>query len=294
MATNTIAGTDLAAIAEMSLDPLQSLFAPLKGIVTDFSADVSAEGGSVTTRYATKPTAVDLSSGYTSQNTTLTAKTVTLDTFYGFVYGFKDVERSKSAVNLNEIFIAPAVQSLGDKIFGDLWNLVTASNFATSGIITAANFDRSDLADISAVLTATKKAPQMGRTCWLNPTHYASLVKSLNSAEMPGMSREKAEAIVPRTAKFDIYESDIMDANSENLAGFCFHRSALLMAGRRVDSTGAAASGVEVSDLIIPGLEIPIQFRRWYDANAGELKISVGLLYGVAVGVDFGYRITTA
>jgi hypothetical protein len=66
------------------------------------------------------------------------------------------------------------------------------------------------------------------------------------------------------------------------------------MAGRGVDSTGAAEVGVEVENIIIPGLNLPVQFRRWYDPNAGELKYSVGLLYGVAVGMDFGVRVVTA
>lgn len=294
MATNTIAGVNLAQIAEESLPSLQSLFAPLAGIVTDFSSDVAMEGGSVTTRYPTKPSAVDLSGGYTSQNTTLTAKTVTLDTFYGFVYGFKDAERSKSSLFLNDLFIQPSLQALGDKIFGDLWNLVVNANFATSSTITAANFDRDDLIDLGTTLTNTKKAPKTGRTVWAAPGHYGSLLKTLNSAEIPGMTAEKTEGIVPRVAGFDVYASDLCDANAENLAAFAFHRSALLMAGRSVDATGAAAAGVEIEDIIIPGLNLPVQFRRWYDPNAGELKYSVGLLYGVAVGQDFGVRVVTA
>jgi len=198
MATNTIAGCNLAQIAEESLPALQSLFAPIAGVVSDFSADIAQKGSSITTRYATKPTAVDLSSGYTSQNTTLTEKTVTLNTFYGFVYGFKDTERSMSSVRLNDLFIEPSLQGVGDKVFGDLWNLVTASNFATSTTITAANFDRDDLPDIGATLTATKFAPKSGRTVWMNPTYYASLLKTLNDAEVPGITSNKAEAVMPR------------------------------------------------------------------------------------------------
>ncbi len=291
---NTIAGVNLAAIAQETLPALQSCFAPLNGIVTDFSSDVQNEGESVTTRYPTKPTAADLSSGYTATDVTLTSKTVTLNTFYGFVYAFTDAERSKSAVNLGDLFINPALQALGDKVFGDLWNLVVAANFATSTTITAANFDRDDLADIGATLTDTKKAPKEGRTVWSDCQHYAALLKTLNSAEIPGMTEEKREGMVPRASKFDIYETDLADDNSENLAAFAFHRSALLMAGRRVDSEGAAAAGAEVADVVIPGLGLPIQFRRWYDTTLGKLHYSVGLLYGVSAGQDFGVRVVTA
>lgn len=294
MASNTIAGCNLSAIAQETLPFLATKFAPLNGIISDFSDDISAQGASVTTRYPTKPSAVDLSSGYTSQNTTLTAKTITLNVFYGFVYGFKDVERSKSAVNLNELFIEPAIECLGVKVFGDLWNKVVAATFATNTIITAANFDRDDVVDLRTSLTDTKKAPISGRTIWADPSHYGALLKTLDSAEFPGITAEKSEGVVPRCSGFDIYESDLCDDNSENLAAAAFHKSALLMAGRRVDSSGAAEVGVEVEDVTVPGLGIPIQFRRWYDPNAGELKFACSLLYGVSTGQDFLHRVKTA
>jgi hypothetical protein len=291
---NTIAGVNLAAIAEESLPSLQSCFAPLRGVMGDFSPDIAARGESVTTRVPTKPTAADLSSGYSATDVAMAAKTVTLNTFYGFVWGFTDTERSKSSLMLNDLFIQPALQALGDKVFGDIWNLVLAANFATDSTITAANFDRDDLVDLGATLTDTKKAPKTGRSLWADPQHYGSLVKSLNSAEIPGITADKAEAQVPRVAKFDCYETDLADDNSESLAAFAFHRSSLLMAARGVDATGAAAAGVEISDITIPGLDIPVQFRRWYDPETGTLKYSVGLLYGVALGNDMGVRVKIA
>lgn len=294
MATNTIAGVNLEQIAEESLPHLQSCFAPLAGVITDFSADVAQEGGSVVTRYPTKPTAVDLSGGYTSQNTAMTSVSVSLDTFYGFSYGFKDVERSKSSIALNDLFLEPSLDALGTKVFGDIWNLVTAANFPTNTAISAANYDRDDLIDLGASLTGTLKAPKSGRTVWNNTTYYGSLLKTLNSAEIPGMTADKAEGMVPRVNKFDIYETDLADDNSENLAAFAFHRSALLMAGRRVDAEGFVQNGGEIADVIVPGLGIPVQFRRWYDKNAGELKYSVGLLYGVSKGTGMGHRVITA
>ena len=292
---NTIAGVNLAEIAQESLEGLSSLFAPLSALTTDFSTDIRDAGESVTTRYPTKPTAADMSTGYktAAADVAMTAATITLDTHYGFTYGFTDVERSKSSINLNNLFVQPALQALGDKVFGDIWNLVTAANFATSSTITAANFDRDDLVDLGATLTDTKKAPQQGRAIFMNPTYYASLVKTLNSAEFPGLISDKAEAMVPRVAKFDSYETDLADANAENLAAFAFQKNALLMAGRTVDSELAGQAGIEVETVTIPGLGLPVQFRRWYDSD-GILYYNCNLLYGVAKGVDYGVRVTSA
>jgi hypothetical protein len=290
--SNTIAGANLAEIAQESLPNLKSTFAPLAALTTDFSSDISSRGASVTTRFPVNPTAIDLSSGYTVNDVSMTAKTITLNTFFGFVYGFTDVERSKSSIMLNELFIQPALQALGNKVFGDLWNLVTAANFAQTALnTTAGDFDRSDLADLSATLTGDLKAPKQGRSVVLNPTYYASLVKSLNSAEIPGITADKAEGVVPRVAGFDVYQTDLADANSEYLQGFAFQKASLLMAGRSVDSTGAAAAGVEVADVVIPDLGLPVQFRKWYDPDLGVLKYSCGILYGMSVGQNFGVRI---
>jgi hypothetical protein len=63
---NTISGVNLAEVAQESLPALQSLFAPLGSILTDFSSDIAQSGESVTTRFATKPTAQDLSGGYSA------------------------------------------------------------------------------------------------------------------------------------------------------------------------------------------------------------------------------------
>ena len=121
-------------------------------------------------------------------------------------------------------------------MFGDIWNLVTESNFATETVVTAANFDRDNVVDLRTSLTSVKKAPKEGRTIWSDPEHYGALLKTLNSAEMPGVTTGKTEGVVPRSSGFDIYETDLADDNSQSLAAFAFHKSSLLFAGRGVDT----------------------------------------------------------
>jgi len=291
--SNTIAGVNLAQIAQRSLDPLTALFAPLNALTTDFSADVSAAGESVTTRFATRPTAQDLSGGFTPTDVSMTARTIALNTYYGFVAAFTDLERSKSSIALDQLFIGPMLQALGKKVFGDVWNLVTAANFPTYYTSTAANFDRSDLIDVAATLTNTLQAPKMDRSFVANNDFYAALLKTLNSAEIPGITLDKQEGIVPRVSGFESYETTEADANGEYLGAFGMHKSALIMAGRRVDASGASSAGVEISDVVIPGLNLPVQFRRWYSPNDGQLRISCGLLYGVQKGTGMGVRVVT-
>jgi hypothetical protein len=291
--SNTLAGISLGLIAQESLSHLASVFGPLRGIITDLSPEVVRGGTTIATRIPTKPTAGELTS-YTPSAAAMTAVTLTLpNNPIGYVASFSDAERSRSAVNLDQLFVAPLVEAVGDHLFAAVWNVVTAANFATSTTITASNFDRSDLADIGATLTGLG-APKTGRSVWCNSGHFAALVKSLNSAEYVGNDANKAEGLVPRTAGFDVYEQSGADANAENLAAFAFHKSAFVMAARGIDATGAGTAGVELLDVEIPGLGIPVQFRRWYNADAGGLRISAALNYVVGKGTGMGVRIVTA
>jgi hypothetical protein len=293
---NTIAGVNLAKVANDTLPALIDLFAPLSALTTDFSADISSSGASITTRIPTNVTAGNMATGYqtNSSDVAMVAKTVTLDQFKGFTYGFSDLERSKSELDLNNLFVEPALEAVGEAVFGYIWDLVVNANFASTEVITSANFDRDNLADFNALLTLAK-AGKGGRSVLMNPTYYASLVKTLNSAEIPGITADKAEARVPRVANFDCYETTLADANGENLAAFALHKSALIMAARTVVADEMTAkAGVDVTTVIIPGLGLPVQFRKWYAAD-GVLYFNVNVLFGASVGIaTAGHRITTA
>lgn len=292
--SNSLNGVFLAQIAQQSLPALQSLFAPLAGITTDFSTDIASAGSSVTTRFAVRPTITDVAAdGYASVAASTTAKTINLDKHSAVVLEFSDLEILQSSINFQQLFLEPMLQVLGAGVFGDLWNLVTEANFANYYTSTAANFDRSDLIDIGGTLTDTLKAPKQGRALIANPAFYGALLKTLNSAEIPGITADKAEGVVPRVTAFDIYETDLADANSEYLGAFAAHRSALIMAARRVNPEAALMDSIEIAEVVVPGLGLPVTFRRWYDRNAGKTKIAVTLIYGVAKGTGMGVRVVT-
>lgn len=297
---NTIAGVNLAEIAQESLPALQSLFAPLNAISTDFSSDISQRGESVTTRIPTEVTAQDLSSGYTASDVGMTAKTINLDTFSGFVYAFNDVERSKSAINLGNLFLEPASNALATKVFGDLWNLITKANFADTEVVDT-DLTRDDLVSLGSTLSANK-IPTTNRFALLNNAQYGNVMKSIGgSADLLGQQASYQERALPKIAGFDLYESNLCDVNdnsggsgiNENLTGFAGHKSALLFAGRAVDSEGAEQAGVEVENVVIPEIGLPVQFRRFYNPASGTLNFSMGILYGVSVGTGKGTRIVS-
>ena len=288
-------GVFLAQIAQASLPFLTNAFAPLRGITTDFSTDVASAGQSVTTRFATVPSVVNIiADGYAPVAGETTARTITLDQHRGVTLGFTDIEVLQSSINFERLFLAPMVQALGAKVFGDLWNLVTAANFAQTPLSsTAANFDRQDVIDLATQLTSSAKAPKFGRALLLNPAYYGAVLKTFISAEIPGITDFKANNTIPRVSGFDIYESDLCDNNGEALAGFAMHSSALIMAARRVNPEAALQDSIEIAEVIVPDLGLPVSFRRYYDRSLGQTCISASVIYGVQKGTDMGVRIVT-
>lgn len=288
-------GVFLAQIAQASLPFLTNAFAPLRGVTTDFSTDVASAGQSVTTRFATVPSVVDITSaGYAPVAGDTTARVINLNQHQGVTLGFTDIEVLQSSINFERLFLAPMIQALGAKVFGDLWNLVTSANFTQTAYSSlAANFDRQDVIDLATQLTSSAKAPKFGRAILLNPAYYGAVLKTFISAEIPGITDFKANNTVPRVSGFDIYESDLCDANGENLAGFAMHSSALIMAARRVNPEAALQDSIEIAEVVVPELGLPVTFRRFYSRESGKTCISASIIYGVAQGTNMGVRVVT-
>jgi len=282
---NTLGGINLAAIAEQTLDYLGSQFFMLSAFTRDFSQDIRNKGASVTTRIPSSATVQDLSSGYSASDVTSTAKTVTLSNFKGFVTGFTDKEASLSgSVDwLQRVFVEPAVEATCKAVADDLLALVTNANFSANSVITAANFDSDDLADLAGALT-TLKVPKSLRSALISPSYNASLQKDamIQDASAYGSSDAVREHAAGMIHGFGINEYESIPTNSENLAGFVCHPSALLIAARTV--APPLSPRVQFLNTVDPKTGIPLQFRAWYDRDGGLYKFSVGLLYGVAVG----------
>lgn len=281
---NTIGGVNLASIAEQTLDFLSTQFSPLRAFSRDFNDDISGQGESVTTRVATALTAQDLSTGYSATDVTSTAKTVTLSNLKGYSMAFTDMEVSKAGSPdfLASIFLAPALEVTCGAVMDSMLALVTNANFSSNEVITAANFDSDECADLSADLTVAK-VPRTERSLLLPSTYMASVQKDalIQDASAYGNSDAIRDHGALRVHGFDLYEYTGIPTNSENLAAIALHPSALLLAARQPASPDDP--GVSVENITSPE-GLPIQMRSWYDATAGKHYVSMAVLYGVAVG----------
>lgn len=296
--SNDLQNVNLAKLAQENLPDFVETFAPANAFTTDFSIDVAASGASIGTRYVDALVGTgNMAAGYAAaaEDVTYNPVTVTLDKWKGFTIGFTDLERSKAEFNLRDDFIVPGLEIVGTLFFNDLWALITAANFSNDVTITAANWDRDNLADLNGELNLLKNI-KTGRSVVQNTAFYASMIKSLNTAEIPGITPEKVEAVAPRIAKFDQWESTLADDNSENLGAFACQKSALVIAARTILADDMQTkAGVQNTTVVVPGLGLPIRMREWYDANNGIQYLNMNVLYGMSVGkAAAGIRIKTA
>lgn len=283
---NSLNGVNLAAIAAQSLDVLLPKLPLLRSVMaTDFSSDVATQGESVTTRVATATTAQDFTAAAADQDATTTAKTISLSNYKGTRIAFSDSEWSKSSINLNEVFIKPAVNGIANAIIDSALALVTNANFGAAGFTGAASaFDADDCADLAATLTSGN-VPQDGRFLLINPSYYANLAKdaSVQQAYAYGSPSVILENRIPRVHGLSVFEYTDIPGNSENLVGMCGTNQGLLVA-TRLPAAPANYPG-EIETVTDPESGFSLQFRRWYSADDRKYRMEVGVIYGVAVGV---------
>jgi len=282
--SNTLAGINLAQTAQRSLDVLVAQLPALSAFATDFSDEVAVEGSSVTTRVATQPTVGSLSTGYAAnaQGATTTAKTITLGDVTGLVLGFTDSEWSKSSINLYDIFIRPGVNAVANDMIDDALALLTAANFSQSATIAAAAMNHGKVVDLAKELTEAN-VPKMDRFLGLAPGHYAALAKDVKDTYAVGTSNVIQLNQLPPIAGMSVFEYTDIPDNSENLVGWAGGKQGILIAARQPAIPQGFTGEIETA--VDPESGFALQLRKWYSADDGKYYLSMGAMWGVAVGV---------
>lgn len=290
--SNTLNGINLQVVAQDSLTTLLAEFPLIQKFTTNFSGDIAQRGESVTTRIARAVTAGDVgSSGYTTTNVLSDAKPILLDKHKAFVMGFTDGEVSKGGYDvLRRTFMRPAAHSVAKAVLADIFALCTAGNFdqvGTSGVGytgTAAAFDADAVADLSQQLT-DKDNPQDGRILIVKPSLFTALSKDVDikAQYASGTNAPITENLLPRIHGFEINQySAFPDAGVTNQKGIFCTPEALLIASRLPATPTNWYGNVATATDEASGLSI--QIREWYDGDAGQQKIAMTVLYGVAIG----------
>lgn len=289
---NTLDGINLQVVAQDSLTTLLAEFPLIQKFTTNFSGEIAQRGESVTTRIARSVEAGDVGAGgYEVSEVQTDAKTINLNKHKAFTMGFGDGEVAKGGYDvLRRTFMRPAAHSIAKAVLADIFGLCTAANFdqvGTSGVGyngTAAGFDADAVADLSQFLT-DKDNPQDGRIVICKPALFTALSKDVDikAQYASGTNAPLTENLLPRIHGFEINQySAFPTAGVTNQKGIFCTPEALLIASRLPATPTNWYGNVATATDETSGLSI--QVREWYDGDAGQQKIAMTILYGVAVG----------
>ena len=288
---NTIAGINLAQIAQKTLTLLTPRLLPLGNIASDFSEDIASTGESVTTRIATSMAADDVSQGFTVADSASTPYTIPLNKELGKAIGFTQTELSKGGMGMLErVFLPAAVSAVATGVFGSFIGLVTAANFTNQVIITPGNFDADAVSDRATELQL-RNVPDYYRYMFLNPTYYGALTKDnqIQAYYASNSTDALAKRRLPQLGGFDYIDETTGfpttgTTATENLVGFCGSKEALLMAARLPATPPEGSTDVTFENVIEPTTGFPMQFQMFYLPVARKWVIAIATLFGVIPG----------
>lgn len=295
MSENIGSSTSLKAntILQASLPFAQSLFVPFGKVVTDLSPLVVAGSDTLKTRIPGPMTVVDKRGAASEKN--LTDVTVTLDQYKEVKFVLTDELNMNTILELEKVFLPSAFEALYAHLIGAVVTLVSNnSNFVklpaaygadSDGVIAPSSFTRSNIILARAAFSALK-APQFGRYIIGNPSYRAAWKTSFTGAVTTA-----AETNAENFDGFELIESDAINpSNTNDVTGlFIGQQSAVCFAARPIIDPeafpGLLASGV------IPGTNIPVQLRKYYDNSSQANVLSLQINYGMSKGNSFGYRV---
>jgi hypothetical protein len=296
--SNSIGGINLTLIAQDSLTTLLAEFPLISKFTTNFGGDIATRGETVVTRIANaveSPITDIGTSGYQVTNVTSLERRIELTNHKGFVMGFSDGEVAKGGYDvLRRTFIRPAAYAVSKAVMDDIFALVTETNFPElaappvgyNGTVyngSVAAFDADAVATISQKMTE-RFVPQQDRLLIVTPALYTALAKdnAISAQYASGTNAPLTENLLPRIHGFEINQYAAFATPTANCKGIACNPESILIATRQpalpTNWYGNVASATDEKS------GLTVQVREWYDGDSGLQKLSMSILYGVAVG----------
>ena len=287
--SNNIGGINLTLIAQDSLTTLLAEFPLISKFTTNFGGDIATRGETVVTRIANAVSSpiTDIGDrGYEVTNVTSLERRIELNKHKGFVMGFSDGEVAKGGYDvLRRTFIRPAAYAVSKAVMDDIFGLVTNQLFPQAAVYdgTIAAFDADAVATISQRMTE-RFVPQQDRLLIVTPSLYTALAKdnAISAQYASGTNAPLTENLLPRIHGFEINQYAAFATPTANCRGIACNPESILIATRQpalpTNWYGNVASATDEKS------GLTVQVREWYDGNDGKQKLSMSILYGVAVG----------
>lgn len=296
---NSITGINDDIIAQSALEAFTAWLSPLRAFTLDFNDDAVKRGDKVSiprTIAADAATTKTTQADYTIQDADSDAVEVSLGEPVYVSWALDDTEIASSSVLSLELYGQQKAFQLCKKIFQDVLSVVTNANYGAAAYADAAGtFDSDDVVDIKDACDDADM-PMAPRSLLLSNAYYNALLKDtgIKGSDAYGGAEAIREGRIPNLAGFNLYQSNLIPGNSENLVGLAAHPSAIAIAMRYLmPQEGHKYNRAE--RFTDPELGAVLGLRDWYDEDSGTRKRVLESVYGYVAGITSGIkRITSA
>ena len=291
---NNITGINDDILSKAVLDGFVSGITPLTAFTTSFSNEAVKKGDKVSVpRVGVQDSAAAKTThaAYTIQDSDSDAVEITLGQPVYVSSGLDDVEIASSSVLTLEMYGKQKGFQLAKKIMQDILSKVTNTNFGAAvhtGL--AANFDADDVVDIRTACSQADMPEEM-RALILGPTYVGNLLKdnAIQNNSAFGSSTPIRDGSIGRLVGFDVFESNLIPSNSENLVGLAAHPAGLAIAMRYLQpqAGNTYSAAYPVTDA---ATGITIGVREGYDNLKGVKYKIWEAVFGYEVGIAAGIK----
>jgi hypothetical protein len=289
---NSITGVNDDIIAQSALMAFIKKIQPLNAFSRNFSSDAARPGDKVSVLRETYPdvAAADKTThaDYTIQDCDSDAVEISLGQPKYVSWGLDDVEiASSSAVNM-ETYGSGKGNKLANAVLQTIWDDITNANFSAKVTVATASFDIDDVYDMKDALDDAD-APEDGRSLVLSNAVATNLLKDNTITNNPNAGDQPLRAgSLGRLAGMDVFTTNVLPGNSENLTGFACTADAFAIAQRYLQPQ-EGHTYYRAEPLIDPaGSGITLGLRDWYDNDSGTRIRVLEWVGGNVVGIAGG------
>lgn len=291
---NSITGINDDILSNAVLEGFVAEVLALTAFTTSFSADAVKKGEKVSVpRVGSQDAAATKTThgAYTLQDSDSDAVEIAIGQPVYVSSALDDSEVANSSVLTLDLYGKQKGAILAQAVVADILSSVTLNNFGAAGLTsTAANFDVDDVIDLKAVCDAANM-PMSPRAIVLGPTYVASLLKdnAIQNASAFGSSAPVKDGSIGKLAGFDVFNSNLVPANAQNLVGFAAHPAALAIAMRylKPQDGNTYSAAFPVTD---EKTGITLGVREGYDNLTGRKYKIWEAAYGYSVGIAAGLK----
>ena len=285
-------------ITQKAIEAFVAELAPLRAFSIDFSGETAAKGAAIQVPIPANITAGTTENAYETEDTVaLNVATVPLTSYAKATAGLTDKQFANSSAARLEIFAVQQAKAVARKIITDAWALVIAATYTQVVTKSLASFTSADVRAMRVILDKAN-VPVSDRALILFPDQYDKLTGdttiAIASALHYGGTEVVREGMIPRFLGFEMFNSNIMPQNGQNLVGFAVHPSAMAIAVRSLVPQ-EPSEYLESRIVTDESTGIGLGYRRHYSAAKGTHYCTFEAIYGAVAANPTGLcRLVTA